>query len=307
MKIIFMGTPEFAVPALKTLINDTKHEVVAVFTAPPKPKGRGLDILPSPVQIIANSFSISVYTPKTLRSQETIDLINSINADIIVVIAYGFILPKEILIAKKYGCLNIHPSKLPRYRGAAPLQRTIINGDRETAVCIMQMDEGLDTGDILIKQDIALPDNITLPQLHDICATIGAKLLTDTLNQIDSLPKIKQSENDVVYAEKLKKEEGRIDWSESSFKIDCKIRGMNPWPGVYFEHNGVLIKVLEAVKNDISQSSCPPATVLNEEFEVVCGSGGTIKLTKLKPSGKNEMSGRDYLNGLRDIAYPFKI
>jgi methionyl-tRNA formyltransferase len=307
MNIIFMGTPDFAVPALKKLSENHAHRVVAVFTAPPKPQGRGLAVTPSPVHLLADNLNIPVYTPKTLRSQETLDLINTIAADIIVVVAYGFIVPKEILAAKKYGCLNIHPSKLPKYRGAAPLQRTIINGDSESAVCIMQMDEGLDTGDIILQQDIKLHNNITLTELHDLCANIGGDLLQKVLSNIEVLQRVKQGDSGVVYAHKLSKEEGKIDWRLSAFAIDCKIRGMNPWPGTYFEFNGEIIKILSAeLVNSYGHGQMQPGTVLNDEFAVVCGDG-MIKLLKVKPAGKKEMSGKDYLNGTRQTNYPFNI
>lgn len=284
MKIIFMGTPDFAAPSLQALLA-SHHEVVAVFTAPPKPKGRGMKLTLSTIHAIAENASISVYTPSTLRSPEILQQIDDIEADIIIVVAYGFIVPKRVLESKKYGCLNIHPSKLPRFRGAAPLQRTIIEGDKETAVCIMQMDEGLDTGDIILREDFPIAGDITLQQLHDICAEKGAKLLLQTLEGIDTLPRMKQSEEGLVYASKLKKEEGFVDWSESAVVIERKVRGMNPWPGVFFEHEGVMVKILKAKE------------VSNEQgagFVKQC-SKGFLELLQVQKPGRSVVTGAEFL------------
>jgi methionyl-tRNA formyltransferase len=299
LKIIFMGTPDFAVPALNALIG-SKHSVVAVFTQKPKPKGRGLEEQASPIHKIANINSIPVYTPETLRNVDIQNQIHSIEADIIVVVAYGFIIPKAILDSKKYGCLNIHPSLLPRFRGAAPLQRTIIAGDRESAVCIMQMDEGLDTGDILVKEHIYLHERITLLELHDKCSKIGAKLLIKTLNNIDNMPRIKQQKNGVVYASKLTKEEGIINWNETAFQIDCKVRGMTPWPGVFFTHNINQIKILETEYVMISHHY-PPGVAIDNNLNIACKEG-ILKILKLQRPGKAPMSSEEFLKGYRIIA-----
>lgn len=294
MKIIFMGTPDFAVPTLTNLIN-SKHSVKAVFTQRPKPKGRGLAETFSPIHELALAHSIPVYTPKTLRNDETLELINNIDADIIIVVAYGFIIPKAILEAKKYGCLNIHPSDLPRFRGAAPLQRTIIAGDTESAVCIMQMDEGLDTGDIILAERVFLEPRITLQEFHDSCAQIGADLLMNVLEHIDTLPHIKQAEEGLVYAHKLTKEEGIIDWNDSAFRIDCKIRGMNPWPGVFFKHHDNIIKILEAEHQEIDHKF-KPGTVVDNNLTIACGKG-LLHIIKLQKPGKNAMNTKEFLLG----------
>ncbi len=290
-----MGTPEFAVPALQNLISSKKHKVVAVFSQAPKAKGRRMKITESPIHKLAKSNNIEVFTPKTLRKAESFELIDSIDADIIVVVAYGFIIPKNILESKKHGCLNIHPSKLPKYRGAAPLQRTIIDGEKETAVCIMQMDEGLDTGDIILQEDFALDQRTTLVQLHDKCARIGGELLIEVLDNIETLPRIKQLSVGESYAHKLTKEESRIDWNDSAFKIDCMIRGMNPWPGVYFEFKDKKIKILEAEYSDI-EHNYKSGQILNNLFDVACGYG-VLHIKFVKPEGKPRMSSKDYLNG----------
>ena len=299
MNIIFMGTPDFAVPAFQELVNSTEHNVVAVFTQVPKAKGRGMKLTNSPVHNLAIDNKIPVHTLKTLRNEQAMDLITSIDANIIVVVAYGFIIPENILSAKKHGCLNIHPSKLPKYRGAAPLQRTVINGEKESAVCIMQMDIGLDTGDIILQKNLKLDSRITLLELHDKCADIGAKLLIETLDNIDSLPRIKQSEEGLSYAHKLSKKEGRVIWNESAFAIDCKIRGMNPWPGVYFEHEGKIVKILTSeYTENIHKAS--PGRLLGDDFKVACGQG-TLIIKSLKPAGKPKMLATDYLRGLPSL------
>lgn len=298
MNIIFMGTPEFATPALRALIN-SKHKVVAVFSQKPKARGRGMQIMPSPVHQLANEHNIKVYTPETLRNEEAEQLISSIDADIVVVTAYGFIIPKNILESKKYGCLNIHPSKLPKYRGAAPLQRTIIDGERETAVCIMKMDVGLDTGDILMEKDFLISDKITFKELHDECAQMGADLLLQVLENIDNIKPRKQSEEGIVYAHKLSKEESKIDWQESAFVIDCKVRGMNPWPGVYFEHQGKKVKIIESEYLDI-QHEYEPGSILNDNpkfFEIACGKG-ILRISKVQPEGKQIMDAKDWQRGI---------
>lgn len=290
-----MGTPEFAIPALQNLISSSDHKVKAVFTRAPKAQGRGMKLANSPIHDLAISHNIEIYTPKTLRNEEALKLIDSIRADIIVVVAYGFIIPQNILAAKKYGCLNIHPSKLPQYRGAAPLQRIIINGEIETAVCIMQMDEGLDTGDIILQTNLTLHPRITLTELHDKCAKIGGKLLLEVLANIDSLPRIKQSKSGVSYANKLTKEEAKVNWHDWAFNIDCKIRGMNPWPGVYFMYDSKTIKILEATWTNNHHHS-NPGEILNSNFEVAC-SKGTLIIKSIKPEGKAKMSAIDYLRG----------
>jgi methionyl-tRNA formyltransferase len=303
MKIIFMGTPAFAVPSLKAIAESNKYQLTAVFTAPPKQQGRGLSMQNSVIHDLALQYDIPVFTPTSLKNQESLELVNSIEADIIVVVAYGFIVPKQILTAKKYGCLNIHPSKLPKYRGAAPLQRTIINGDLETAVCIMQMDEGLDTGAILSREDFAIPTNYTLQALHDKCAAIGAKLLLPVLDKIDSIIPIKQSEEGTSYAHKLQKSEGEIFWSDDAQINAQKIRGMNPWPGTYFFVNGKQINIIEAqiINIDVTSQYEPGFIIDHDECIIACCENA-LKLITVKPEGKKSMSGSDYLRGLRSKA-----
>jgi methionyl-tRNA formyltransferase len=294
MKVIFMGTPEFAVPSLQAII-DSNHIVQAVFTQMPKPKGRGYEVTLSPIHALADNYNIPVYTPKTLRNKEVQSQVENIEADIIVVVAYGFIVPKQILESKKYGCLNIHPSRLPRFRGAAPLQRTIMAGDKETSVCIMQMDEGLDTGDIILEEIIALPEAITLLELHNKCSELGAKLLIKVLDNIDSLPRTPQIEEGITYAHKISKEEARIDWSQSAFAIDCKIRGLNPWPGTYFTYKGEQIKILKAKYEELTHEHTP-GTVLSGDLIVACGHGA-LTLLELQRPGKKALKTHEFTMG----------
>jgi methionyl-tRNA formyltransferase len=295
-----MGTPEFALSSLQSLIASAEHKIQAVFTAAPKKQGRGMSLTNSPVHDLALRHDIPVFTPSSLRNEQINALIASIEADIIVVVAYGFIIPKAILTAKKYGCLNIHPSNLPKYRGAAPLQRTIINGDKETAVCVMQMDEGLDTGDILAQENFVIPDDCTLQELHDQCAKIGSKLLLHVLENINVIAPIKQSEEGLSYAHKLQKEEGQINWSQEAAVNERKIRGMNPWPGAYFFHQGKQVKILQAKAMQVSGDYGNGDIIDHNICLIACAANSALELITVKPEGKGAMSGASYLRGLQD-------
>ncbi|MCP5369147.1 MAG: methionyl-tRNA formyltransferase [Rickettsiaceae bacterium] len=296
MDIIFMGTPEFAVPSLQTLLKSEKHCVKAVFTKEPKEQNRGMELIKSPIHQLAEKYNIDIYHPKTLRNSEIVSVIDNIKADIIIVVAYGLIIPANILNIKKYGCLNIHPSRLPKYRGAAPLQRTIINNEEETSICIIQMDEGVDTGDILAQKDIKIPKDMELKELHDICAVEGAELLLNTLDNIDNIIPHKQSEHGVSYASKLSKEEGKINWQkEDGLQIYGKIKGMNPWPGAYFFMNGKMIKIISASWKSVKHAE-NYGNIMSNKFDVACR-GGILRIEKIKPEGKNEMSGESFLRG----------
>ncbi|MGC0371915.1 MAG: hypothetical protein DGJ47_000616 [Rickettsiaceae bacterium] len=292
-----MGTPEFAVPTLRKLIESKTHNVKAVFTREPKPKGRGMVLQPSPIAELADKHGVEVHTPKTLRKEENQQLVHQIKADIIVVVAYGFIIPQVILDSKKYGCLNIHPSKLPKYRGAAPLQRTIINNEKDTDICVMQMDAGIDTGDVLMRQNLSIPDDMTLMELHDQCASIGGELLIKTLDNIDNITPEKQLSEGATYADKLTKEEGEIFWDKDHIDtIYGKVKGMNPWPGAYFKMHGKTIKILEAKIVNTMMHDSSFGAILNKDFEVAC-LGGVLKIIKLKPEGKSAMLATDFLKG----------
>jgi methionyl-tRNA formyltransferase len=288
-----MGTSQFGVPALRSLISN--HQVVAVFTQIPKSKGRGLKLTSSPIHEIAAEFNIATHTPNTLRAANAFELVASIEADLIVVCSYGFIIPKNILESKKYGCLNIHPSLLPKYRGAAPLQRAIINGDEKTAVCIMQMDEGLDTGPVLLQKDLSISDAMSIQELHDECAEIGGKLLLEVIQNIDNITPKKQSEEGESYARKLSKEEARIDWSMSAKAINCKIRGMLIWPGSYFVYQGIEIKVLKAAVIEMDHNYAP-GTVINEKLQIACGKD-VLEVQELQKAGSRQLKADEFLRG----------
>lgn len=301
MNVIFMGTPEFAVPALKYILESNDHKVVAVFSQKPKAQGRGMKIIESPVHRLARSYNIPVYTPSNLKNQEVVNLIKSIEADIVIVAAYGFVIPQTLLEEKKYGCLNIHPSSLPKYRGPAPIQWTIINRETKTAVCIIKMDKGIDTGDIMIKQEITISNRITFRELHDMTSRIGASILMKLLNKIDQITPSKQSGVGISYAYKLSKKESRINWHEPAYLIDSKIRALDPWPGSYFEYEEKKIKIIEAEYFMIEHKENPGKVInfYNKVCEIACGKG-ILRLIKLRPESKKVMNAKDYLIRFND-------
>jgi len=289
-----MGTPEFAVPTLKLL--SQHHEVIAVYTQAPKPAGRGYHETLSPIHQLANELKIPVYTPKTLRKPEPQTEFANLKADAAVVIAYGLILPKEVLTATKHGCINIHPSLLPKYRGAAPMQRTILAGEKETAMCIMQMDEGIDTGDILLSKKIVLDDKITYPELSNNMASLGAEMLIKALADIDNIQPQKQTEDGACYAHKIDKQEGELSWQEDAEVLARKVRAFNPWPGTYFINNNEKIKILSATY-ETSNHSYNPGTIINDKtLKIACKSGFFIPLILQRP-GKKPMSTSEFFRG----------
>ena len=242
MKIIFMGTPEFSVPCLEALIK-SENEVVGVFTQPDKPKGRGYEMTPPPVKVCALQNNIPVFQPNSMRDGQALEIINSLNADLIIVVAFGKILPKEILESVKYGCINIHASLLPKLRGAAPIQWSIINGESETGVTSMQMDVGLDTGDMLIKKSIQITENMNAGELHDALSLMGAEVLIETINNIENLNPEKQNDELSNYAPMLSKDLCPIDFSKSAQEVHNKIRGLYPWPVATTKINGKNYKI----------------------------------------------------------------
>lgn len=291
-----MGTPAFAVPALEKLLA-SGHEVAAVYTQPPRPAGRGQEERHSPVHELAVRRGIPVKTPASLKNPEAQKEFRSIGADIALVAAYGLILPKEILSGARFGCINIHPSLLPRWRGAAPIQRTIMAGDTQTGVVIMKMDEGLDTGDMLMIEQIAIPPGTTAGELHDNLARIGAELAMETLDNLDLLMPIPQPENGVTYAAKIDKSEARINWKESAEQILNKILGLSPSPGAYFEYEGERIKVLAA---EIVKEGCgKPGEVLDNALCIACGDSVALRLTKLQRAGKKALDSAELLKGFK--------
>lgn len=296
MKIIFMGTPDFAVPSLEALIK-SKHEVCAVFCQPDKPKGRGKKMQFPPVKETALQANIPVFQPATLKNTEIQDEITQMNADLIVVAAYGKLLPKAVLDSPRLGCINVHGSILPKYRGAAPIQRAVINGEKTTGVTIMFMGEGLDTGDIISISETDINKNETAGELFDRLKIIGAELLTQTLDKMekDDFTRTPQDDSLATYSPMLKKTEGNIDWSKSAEEICNQIRGLNPWPCAYSFLNGKKLKIYSSeILNENGEVG--KVSQINGEFIVYCGQGA-LKLTEIQAENGKRMSGKSYLLG----------
>ena len=267
MKVIFMGTPEFSVPALTALA--ARHQVVAVYCQPPRPAGRGKKARPSPVQAAAEALCLPVRHPANFRDPSDIAAFSALQADVAVVAAYGLILPKAILAAPAKGCLNIHASLLPRWRGAAPIHRAIMAGDSETGVTIMQMDEGLDTGPMLLHEALPIGPGQTTADLQDLLATLGARLVASALDGIDFIARTPQPAEGACYAAKIAKAEARVDWARPAAEVDRQIRGLSPFPGAWAAVEGERIKLLRSRRVD---GRGAPGSVLGG-FTVACGSG----------------------------------
>ncbi|WP_380054761.1 methionyl-tRNA formyltransferase [Falsihalocynthiibacter sp. SS001] len=292
MRIVFMGTPDFSVPVLEALV-EAGHEIAAVYCQPPRPAGRGKKDRPSPVQNRAEEFGLKVRSPRSLKSDEAQAEFAALNADIAVVVAYGLILPQAILDAPKRGCLNIHASLLPRWRGAAPIHRAIMAGDKNTGVCIMQMDAGLDTGDVLLRKEITIGVEETTAQLHDRLCTLGAEAIVQALDELDDLKSVPQPAEGVTYAAKIDKAEARIDWTESAEQVDRKIRGLSPFPGAWCEINGERVKLLAS---RVGEGSGEAGRVLGG-MTIACGSGAVEILTAQR-QGKRPMDTETFLRGI---------
>ena len=300
MKIIFMGTPDFAVPALKALHNST-HEILCVYSAAPKPARRGMNLMKSKIHQVADELGLNVLTPLSLKSTDAQIQFKNFSADVAVVVAYGLLLPKEILEGTKFGCINIHPSLLPRWRGAAPIQRAVMSGDSETGCCIMQMNEGLDTGDIILQKNIPLPQNATSGIMHDILAGIGTELLLEALDKIENgtVAPTKQSEAGVTYAKKLIAEEEKLDFTQNVIELHNKIRGLSPYPASYFMLDGMKYKVFEAEFRQTAHSE-QLGKITNEKFEIACNSGFITPLL-IQKEGKKLTSIKDFINGNKGL------
>jgi methionyl-tRNA formyltransferase len=295
MKLVFMGTPDFSVPILGSLI-EAGHQVVCVYSQPPRPAGRGHKEQPTPVHAFAHQQGIPVRTPKSLKSPEAQADFAALGADMAVVAAYGLILPQAVLDAPRLGCLNVHASLLPRWRGAAPIQRAILAGDPETGVTIMQMDAGLDTGAMLLKESILLLPDATASWLHDMLAAMGARMIVEAVDKLEAeepLPATPQPALGVTYAHKLAKEEGLLDWRQTAVELDRKVRALNPWPGVWFEMAGERIKVIEAA---VVPGAGQPGTVLDDQLSVACGKFA-LRPLKVQRAGKAAMTVPDMLRG----------
>ncbi len=292
MRVVFMGTPDFSVPVLDALV-EAGHEIAAVYCQPPRPAGRGKKDRPTPVHARADALGLAVRHPVSLKSpQEQADFAD-LNVDVAVVVAYGLILPQHILDAPKRGCLNIHASLLPRWRGAAPIHRAIMAGDAQTGICIMQMDAGLDTGPVLLRQATDIRPEETTAQLHDRLSDMGASLIVKALAELRDLVPEPQPEQGVTYAAKIDKSEARIDWSAPAVDVDRKIRGLSPFPGAWTEIAGDRIKLLAS---RLAEGQGQPGEVLDGHLNVACGEGA-VELLRLQRAGKGAQDGETFLRG----------
>lgn len=298
MKIIFMGTPDFAVPCLENLIN-SNHEVAAVFSQPDKPVGRKQLLTPPPVKVCAHSNNIPVFQPNSLKNSDALDIINGYKPDVIIVVAYGKILPDAVLTAAKYGCINVHASLLPKYRGAAPIQWAVLNGDKETGVTIMQMDSGLDTGDMLLTVKTEIDENETSAELFDRLSNIGADALIKVLDDIDYYRDnaVSQPETDFGYASKITKELSPVNWNKSAQDIHNQVRGLQTWPCASTKLNGKNLKIHKTVLSSKTGNISGEIVDNNGVITVCCGNGKCLDITELQLDGKKRMDVKSFLAG----------
>ncbi|MBO5341173.1 MAG: methionyl-tRNA formyltransferase [Lachnospiraceae bacterium] len=299
MKVVYMGTPDFAVGALESII-EAGHDVVLVVTQPDKPKGRGKEMQMTPVKKCAIAHDIPVFQPVKIKEREAVEYLKTFEADIFVVAAFGQILSSEILHMPKYGCVNIHASLLPMYRGAAPIQAVILNKEKETGVTIMQMDEGLDTGDMLMKESIPIAADETGESLHDKLSELGAEMIVKALVAIEegSLTPVPQGDGKTCYASMLKKELGHIDWNKSADDIEHLVRGLYPWPGTFTFLNGKMMKICAVALSDCPVSGKPGELCEVTKDSLIVNTGeGTLEIKELQPEGKKRMTVHDFLLG----------
>lgn len=294
LRLIFMGTPDFAVPTLLAL-TAAGHDIVAVYTRAPKPAGRGMDMQVSPIEREARRLALPVFTPKTLRDEAAQDAFASHKVVAAVVVAYGLILPKAVLEAPRLGCFNVHASLLPRWRGAAPINRAVMAGDKESGVTIMQMEEGLDTGAMVMREALPILPDMTAGELHDALAQQGARLMPVALAAAErgALSLTPQPEAGVTYAGKISKSETRIDWSKPADEVHNHIRGLSPFPGAWFELDGVRVK---ALRTTLAEGSGAPGLALDDKLAIACGDGA-IRLVQIQRAGKQPMSADEFLRG----------
>ncbi|MBE7036964.1 MAG: methionyl-tRNA formyltransferase [Ruminococcaceae bacterium] len=300
MRIVFMGTPDFSIPCLEGLI-EAGHEVALVVTQADKPKGRGHKLTPPPVKECAVAHNIPVFQPEKMKDDHSFETLKNVNADLFVVVAYGKILPERILNLPEHGCINVHASLLPKYRGAAPIQWSIINGETKTGVTTMQMDVGLDTGDMLLKKEVEITDTDTGETLHDKLSLAGREVLLDTIKALEEgrLKPEKQDDADSCYAPMIHKDTAKIDFSKSAEEICCLVRGMNSYPYAHTQYEGKLMKIATAFAekdSSLSGEAGEILTVKDEYFTVKCGSGA-LKITEIQMEGKRKMSVKDYVKG----------
>ncbi|MDQ0391035.1 methionyl-tRNA formyltransferase [Labrys monachus] len=298
MRIVFMGTPDFARPVLTEIINQG-HDVVAAYTRAPATAGRGMALMPSPVHRLAEGFGIPVFTPRTFRDEETLSTFRGLAADVAVVVAYGLILPKAALDAPAEGCLNLHASLLPRWRGAAPIQRAVMAGDSRTGVMVMRMEEGLDTGPVALADAVPIEPDMTAGELHDRLSILGADLMARALGALSrgTLTFTPQSEEGVTYARKIEKSEARIDWTRPADVVHRQICGLSPFPGAWFEADwGQGPQRVKVLRSHRAQGHGPAGTVLDDALTIACGDGA-VQLLQLQRAGRTPMNAADFLKG----------
>ncbi|MEM8538967.1 MAG: methionyl-tRNA formyltransferase [Pseudomonadota bacterium] len=293
MRLIFMGTPAFSVPVLEALVQ-AGHEVCAVYCQPPRPAGRGKKERPSPVQVRAEALGLDVRHPVHLRGTDDQCAFAALQADAAVVVAYGLILPQPVLDMPKYGCLNIHASLLPRWRGAAPIHRAIMAGDERTGVCIMQMEAGLDTGPVLLRREVEIGAEETTGALHDRLSALGVATIVEALTNLTSLKPMPQPEHGVTYAEKINKAEARVDWTQPAAQVDRLIRGLSPFPGAWTLLNDQRLKLLGSRLVDLNGA---PGEVLDDALTIACGSGA-VQITRLQRAGKAAQDADEFQRGV---------
>lgn len=297
MRVVFMGTPDFAVPSLKRLIADG-HTVSLVVTQADKPKGRGQVMTPPPVKAYAMEQGLPVFQPTKMKTEETLETIKAAQPDVIVVVAFGRILPPSILELPQYGCVNVHGSLLPRYRGAAPIQWTVLNGDKEAGVTTMQMNEGLDTGDMLLISKRPVPEDMTAGELFDLLCEDGAALLSETIKGLESgsIRPIPQNDEEATYAPMLDKSMSRIDWSLPAKTLQNRIRGLNPWPSAVTTYKGKTLKIHSSKVGDSTNKS--PGTVISTDpLQIACGDGMALQPLQVQLEGSKRMAAEDFLRG----------
>ena len=296
MKLVFMGTPDFSVPVLDALVQ-AGHDIVCVYCQPPRPAGRGKKDRPTPVHARALELGLVVRHPVSLKSGDDQAEFAALGADVAVVVAYGLILPQAVLGAPKFGCLNIHASLLPRWRGAAPIHRAIMTGDTETGVCIMQMAAGLDTGPVLLRDKMPIDDTDTTALLHDKLSSQGAALIVQALDQLPNLAAHPQPQDGVTYAHKIDKAEAQIDWTRPAVEIDRQIRGLSPFPGAWCDCQGARVKCLASC---VADGSGPSGQILSQDGELVIACGqGAVRITRAQRAGKSAQDIVDFLRGFQ--------
>ena len=301
MRVIFAGTPDFAASALAALI-EAGHEILVVLTQPDRPKGRGMKLTPSPVKTLALQHNLPVWQPENLKDVSIQQQLRDLQADVMVVAAYGLLLPAAVLNIPEHGCLNIHASLLPRWRGAAPIQRAIEAGDVESGVCIMQMDVGLDTGDVLLSRNTPITDDTTAAQLHDALAVIGAEAIVEALAKLPELIAVPQPETGVTYAQKLSKADAEIDWALGAKQIHNKIRALHPVPGAWSNLNGQVIKVWASSVVEMSSTAVEGSIVVADKQGIAVQTGeGVVLITELQASGSKRMAAAAFVAGHADL------